>query len=195
MSRQTRASVNTCIVLGVSSAGSERIDFGRGGARRWRQRWQLLQRSAACLLSRGRWRDKCVRSCARTLQPCSAAVPLGPLTRLRAASDQINRCKLMLVTERAHNVARAFPSRALACGTAAIGVAAAAWARALFIEHNLEPLLEESCGALCCSLATFGQARHPLSQLAHFVVSLALCAAVRVERIASSSRSVNQLPH
>ena len=36
MSRQTRASVNTCIVLGVSSAGSERIDFGRGGARRWR---------------------------------------------------------------------------------------------------------------------------------------------------------------
>ena len=82
-----------------------------------------------------------------------------------------------------------------ACCTVAKASPAAAWARALFIEHNLEPLLEESCGALCCSLATFGQARHPLSQLAHFVVSLALCAAVRVERIASSSRSVNQLPH
>ena len=38
MSRHTRASVNTCIVLVVSSAGSERFDFGRGGARLWRQR-------------------------------------------------------------------------------------------------------------------------------------------------------------
>ena len=84
-----------------------------------------------------------------------------------AASDQINRCKLMLVTERAHNVARAFPSRALACGTAAIGVAAAAWARALFIEHNVEPLSEESSGAFRRSLATFGQGSTALSHLAH----------------------------
>ena len=33
------------------------------------------------------------------------------------------------------------------------------------------------------------------SHLAHFVVSLALCAAVGVERIASSSRSTHLLPH
>ena len=36
------------------------------------------------------------------------------------------------------------------------GVAAAAWARALFIEHNLEPLSEESSSTPCCILATFG---------------------------------------
>ena len=50
MSRQTRASVNTCIVLVVSSAGSERINFGRGGARRRRGRVGLqLQRCSAWL--------------------------------------------------------------------------------------------------------------------------------------------------
>lgn len=48
MSRQTRASANTCIVLGVSSAGSERIDFGRGGARR-RVSAAALQACSVCV--------------------------------------------------------------------------------------------------------------------------------------------------
>jgi hypothetical protein len=67
VSRQTRASVNTCIVLVVSSAGSEWINFGRGGARRVQlQRLHSLSRS---LTARGDGVDeRCdglPRACAR----------------------------------------------------------------------------------------------------------------------------------
>ena len=73
MSRQTRASVNTCIVLVVSSAGSERIDFGRGGARRWRQRSAAA--ALRCVFAEP-WAVACIRALrahARcNLQRCSA---------------------------------------------------------------------------------------------------------------------------
>ena len=72
MSRQTRASVNTCIVLGVSSAGSERIGFGRGGAR---GRRQLAAAALRCVFAEP-WAVACIRALrARArcnLQRCSA---------------------------------------------------------------------------------------------------------------------------
>ena len=40
--------------------------------------------------------------------------------------------------------------------TAAMPRSAAAWARALFVEHDLGPLLEDSSGTLYRRLATFG---------------------------------------
>ena len=103
---------------------------------------------------------------------------------------------LMLVTDRARNVVRAFPSRALCVRHSAIGVA--------LQQPGLEPYSSNTTSSRSWrslpvrSIAgsrPLVKARQPLSHLAHFVVSLALCAAVRVERIASSSRSVNQLPH
>ena len=44
-------------------------------------------------------------------------------------------------------------------------LAAAAWARALFVEHNLEPLSEESSSTLYHRLATFGQGSKPSKKL------------------------------
>ena len=76
MSRQTRASVNTCIVLVVSSAGSERIDFGRGGARRVRlQRLHSLSRS---LTARG---DGVDDRCAYLLRACTRLASAAALQR------------------------------------------------------------------------------------------------------------------
>ena len=60
----------------------------------------------------------------------------------------------------------------------------AAWARALFIERDLEPLLKESSSTLCCRLATFGQgSTAALKAGQHRIMGKAL-SRLRVEEIA-----------
>ena len=98
MSRQTRASVNTCIVLGVSSAGSERIDFGRGGARRCRGR--SLRWSAACVRALG--------------FKCSAAAFLAVLNEAQGGRrSDATAAKLMLYTNGDTNESSAFRAQRL----------------------------------------------------------------------------------
>ena len=89
MSRQSRASVNTCIVLGVSSAGSECIGFGRGGAR--------VFNCSACTAARGlkrraamAWTIAALICCVLHAFgfSCSAAASLAEsLSSLRAAGE------------------------------------------------------------------------------------------------------------
>ena len=76
MSRHTRASVNTCIVLVVSSAGSNMTSISDAAAHVDGVNWQL-QRCAACLLSRGRWREKCVRCVRARCNPAALHCPLA----------------------------------------------------------------------------------------------------------------------
>ncbi len=101
----------------------------------------------------------------------------------------------MLVTDRALKVVRTFRGRALCVLHSGKGVAAAAWARAQIDRTQPRAALGGALQYALSQVRDLWSGLDGRSHLAHFVVSLALCAAVRVERIASSSRSAHLWPH
>ena len=158
MSRQTRASVNTCIVLVVSSAGSECHRFWTrrrascstaapaqplavfNGARRWRGR--SLRLSAACLHAFG--------------FSCSAAASLAEsLTR---AGKQTSYCNVAAHHQDATDTPARLEYSALACyarRNVVLLQPRSDRARAQIDRIQPRAALKESSGAFCFRLATF----------------------------------------